>query len=185
MWPWAHAALGYLLYTLYLRLRGAGRPTGLPVVLLAVGTQLPDLVDKPLAWYVGVLPYGRTLMHSLVLGGVVVALLVFFLHRRGHTAEATALAIGYYSHLLGDAYGLALTGEWASLAFLVWPLLPLPGVESEVESVLGHLLDIEGSPFFLFGLALTALALGLWVRHGLPGLSTLRAWVPRGSTDRR
>ena len=28
------------------------------VLALALGTQLPDLVDKPLAWYLDVLPFG-------------------------------------------------------------------------------------------------------------------------------
>jgi hypothetical protein len=68
-------------------------------------------------------------------------------------------------------------GEFADLAFLVWPLLPIPDIELEVEGVLAHLRDIQGSPLFLFGLLVTAVALGLWIRHGLPGLRELVALV--------
>lgn len=173
MWPWAHAALGYLCYTLYLRGRFDARPAGLPVVALGLGTQLPDLIDKPLAWYVDVLPYGRSFAHSVLTGGLVLLAVAVLLERRGELASAVAFAIGYLSHLLGDAYASVVTADWADLAFLVWPLLPIPNVESELEGVLAHLRNIEGSPFFLFGLALTALALGLWYRHGFPGLREL------------
>lgn len=170
MWPWAHAALGYLCYTAVLRLRNGGVPAGTPVVALGVGTQLPDLVDKTLAWYLHVLPYGRSLAHSLLTGGLlalVVAGLLTVVARRAHVVS---FLVGYASHLLGDAYGLVVTAEWADLAFLVWPLLPIPNEDQEVEGVLAHLQNIEGSPFFLFGLLLTAVGLALWRRHGYPGL---------------
>jgi hypothetical protein len=143
------------------------------VVALGFGTQLPDLIDKPLAWYVHVLPYGRSFAHSVLTGGVVLLVVAVLLDRRAGRATAAAFAVGYLSHLVGDAYASVVTANWADLAFLVWPVLPIPNVESELEGVIAHLRNIEGSPFFLFGLLLTALALGLWYRHGLPGLREL------------
>jgi hypothetical protein len=181
MWPWSHLALGYLLYTFYLRVRGDGLPSGRPVLFLAFGTQLPDLVDKPLAWYLHVLPYGRTLMHSVLLGGVVVAVAALYLRREGYAAEGTALALGYGSHLVGDSYRQALSGDWANLAFLVWPVFPIPGAESEVEGLLTHLRGIDGSPFFLFGLLLAGVAFALWASHGWPGWTELRERARRGA----
>jgi hypothetical protein len=83
MWPWAHAALGYLAYTLYLRGRFNARPVGLPVVALGFGTQAPDLIDKTLAWYVGVLPYGRSLAHSLLAGSPIMLAVVAVFRARG------------------------------------------------------------------------------------------------------
>jgi hypothetical protein len=173
MWPWAHAALGYVWYTLYLWARFGERPVGLPVVALGLGTQLPDLVDKTLAWYLHVLPYGRSLAHSLLTGTVILLAGAYLFRARGADRSAMAFTIGYASHFVGDAYEHVIEGSWPDLAFLVWPLLPIPGIESEVEGVLAHLRNIEGEPFFLFGLALTVIALGLWVRHGLPGLRAL------------
>jgi hypothetical protein len=180
MWPWAHAALGYLCYTLYLRLRTQERPAGRPVLVLALATQLPDLVDKPLAWYVDVLPYGRTLAHSVLLGGVVAALISLLLRRQGYNPESVAFAVGYYSHLFGDAFGHLIGWNVADLAFLLWPVLPIPGVESEVEGLLNHLRDIEGSPLFLFGLVLTIVGLVAWYRDGTPGVRKLLALVRTG-----
>jgi membrane-bound metal-dependent hydrolase YbcI (DUF457 family) len=162
MWPWGHAALGYLLYVVYFRVRKVELPLGRPLVVLLVATQLPDLVDKPLAWYVGVLPYGRTLMHSLLLGGVLVALLTVFLYRRGETQEAAALAIGYYSHLLGDSYTYILDQAWANLAFLMWPLLPIPAIESEVVGIGPQLRRLELTPPVLLGILLFLAGLVVW-----------------------
>jgi hypothetical protein len=177
MWPWAHAALGYLCYTLYLRVRLDHRPAGLPVVALGVGTQLPDLIDKPLAWYLDILPYGRSFAHSLLTGTLVLVVVALALRARGADRSATAFVIGYLAHLLGDAYGHVVGGNWADLAFLVWPALPIPNQATEIEGLVTHLQNIEGSPLFLFGLGLTAVGLALWIRDGLPGLRALVAFV--------
>ena len=177
MWPWAHAALGYLLYTLYLRVHRRTRPSGWPVVALGVGTQLPDLVDKPLAWYLSVLPYGRTLAHSLFVAVPVVLLVWWVAARRDEEPVGLAFAVGYLSHLLGDSlYGI-LTQQWSDLFFLVWPLAAPP--ETETVGLIAHLCDIDGEPFFLFGLSLTVAVLALWNYHGRPGLGELWAVVAR------
>lgn len=175
MWPWAHAALGYLAYTLYLRGRFDARPVGLPVVALGLGTQLPDLIDKTLAWYVGVLPYGRSLAHSVLTGSLILLAVVALFRARGADRSATAFAIGYASHLFGDAFGSLVSLSFGDLVFLAWPLVPPPATET--VGLLTHLRDIEGSPLFLFGLALTAVGLALWIRDGLPGLRALVAFV--------
>jgi hypothetical protein len=174
MWPWAHVALGYLLYTLYLRLRTGEQPTGAAVIAVVFGTQLPDLIDKPLAWELHVLEYGRSLAHSFVTGTLILGVIVWYLHRRGRDQLGVALAIGYYSHFLGDAYYSILSGQWGDLAFLVWPLLPIPGVATETEGILAHLLNIRAEPFFLFGVVLTGVAFAVWLSHGRPGLGLLR-----------
>lgn len=171
MWPWAHAALGYLYYTLYLRVRTREPPSGWPVVALGVGTQFPDLIDKPLAWYLSVLPYGRTLAHSVFVAVPVSLLALWLARRRDRPLIGVAFAVGTLSHLLGDSLHAILTAEWADLGFLVWPLVAPP--DSETVGVLAHLRDIEGSPFFLFGLGLTLAMLVLWNRRGHPGLAEL------------
>jgi hypothetical protein len=171
MWPWAHAALGYLWYTLYLRGRNAGVPAGWSVVALGIGTQFPDLVDKPLAWYLSVLPYGRTLAHSLFVAVPVTLLVSWLARRRAHRLVGVAFGVGYLSHLFGDSFHALVTLTWSDLGFLVWPLVAPP--ETEVVGLLAHLRDIEGSPFFLFGLLLTGSMLLLWHHHGHPGLTEL------------
>jgi hypothetical protein len=178
MWPWAHAALGYLLYRLVRDRRELGRPLGPSVITLVVGTQLPDLIDKPLAWYVHVLPYGRSFAHSLLTGvPLVLVPVAVLLARRGSREAAIAFAVGYLSHLLGDGYLFVLQGEWAALGYLAWPLFPLPS--TEVEGLVSHFQAITAEPHFLFGLALTGLATGVWLRDGRPGVATLRTWAGR------
>ena len=66
MWPIGHIGIAYLLYAAATRLRFDEIPTPGPTVALLVGALFPDLVDKPLAWYLNVLPTGRTLAHSLL-----------------------------------------------------------------------------------------------------------------------
>lgn len=177
MWPWGHAALGYLLYTVYLRLRSQGIPAGWAVVALGFGTQFPDLVDKPLAWYIGVLPYGRTLAHSLLVAVPVVMVVGLIARRRNRPLVGVAFGIGYLSHLLGDSLSGIVSQAWGDLFFLVWPLAAAP--DEETVGLLAHLRDIEGSPLVLFGLVLTVAMLALWNSHGRPGLAelwSLRPW---------
>ncbi|PSQ17916.1 hypothetical protein BRC99_00275 [Halobacteriales archaeon QS_7_69_60] len=66
MLPWGHLAVGYLAYSLAVRGRTGGPPAGLATAALAVGTQFPDLIDKPLVAWVSLLPSGRSLGHSLL-----------------------------------------------------------------------------------------------------------------------
>ena len=62
--PVSHGALAYLLYVGYAFISGQRLPLGWTLVPLAIGSQLPDLIDKPLAYW-GVLVYGRSLAHSV------------------------------------------------------------------------------------------------------------------------
>jgi hypothetical protein len=179
MWPWGHTALGYLLYAVYVRAAARGRPTGVGVLALFVGTQTPDLIDKPLAWYVGVLEYGRSLAHSVLTGGLILLAVVWYLRRRGHRTAAAAFAVGYLSHLVGDAYSFALAGTWEHLAFLVWPLLPIPGAETELEGLFAHFGRLDASVVYSEGVLLTAAAFALWLFQGAPGLWTLYGWGRR------
>lgn len=179
MWPWGHAAVGYLLYTLYCRVRLGWRPQGLPVIALGLGTQLPDLVDKPLAWNLSVLPNGRSLAHSLLVAGIVILALQIIAIRLERQPLVTALGLGYVSHLFADALYPALEGEFYYLGFLGWPIVPPVEYEGS-ESILAHLLAAEVTPTFVFETALALATIGLWYRHGLPGLRLL---VPYASTD--
>ncbi|WP_058826328.1 metal-dependent hydrolase [Haloferax sp. Q22] len=125
MYPLGHLALGYLLVVALARVRDwkPRFPHGLTLLILAVGTQLPDLIDKPLA-YAGVLPNGRSLAHSLLIVVPVVFLGVRYLTRRGYQYEARALAVAIGSHIVGDSYLLVLRQEWRELGFLLWPVVP-------------------------------------------------------------
>ena len=180
MLPWGHAAVGYLAYRLYTFLRHRRPPVGAAVVALAVGTQFPDLVDKPLAWTFGVLTSGRSLAHSLLTATVVIALIAWYARRRDRSELAVAFAVGYLSHLFGDALGPLLDGEYVYFSSLGWPLLPPPPYTHE-GGILAHFQGFTFTAMSVFEIALMVAVFGLWLRDGVPGLAVLRSWLGIGS----
>lgn len=194
MWPWEHLAVGYLLYSLYTHARGQGPPLTLPVVVLVLATQLPDLIDKPLAWGFGVLPTGRSLAHSLLFATPAIVLVGVsgLLARVPRTAPAFAL--GYLSHLAGDvAYPLITEGE-LRLGFLLWPIVP--AADNGALGGFGHLREVvmefteflltpRGTMYLLFDGSLFLLALLVWTVDGMPGVRPVLDAVTPTTTPKR
>jgi|AntDeeMetagen192_2_1112575.scaffolds.fasta_scaffold03021_4 membrane-bound metal-dependent hydrolase YbcI (DUF457 family) len=182
MWPWGHFAVAYLSYVAIVRMRG-GEQRLWPLVAVAFGSQLPDLVDKPLAWTFAVLPSGRSLMHSLFAALVVVAVAYWVARRIQREEIAVALGVGTVSHSLSDlgpdvVFGL-LQGQWAQLewtTYLLWPLLSVPPYPSD-NSFLEHFLAFTLDPYVLFQFGLFVVAVVVWLRSGAPGFGTVRRGV--------
>lgn len=180
MWPWGHLGVAYLAYSMAAR-RTAGRPGPGAAAAVAVGSQLPDLVDKPLAWSLGVLPAGRTFGHSLLVAlPLLAAGLVVLDRRRGRLAAA--LAAGHVSHALVDALPVVWTGEYADARFLLWPATP-PIDPPVAPSFLAHLAALSPTPYQVVQVGLFAAAVALWVDDGAPGLAGAlsRLGVGRGA----
>jgi membrane-bound metal-dependent hydrolase YbcI (DUF457 family) len=175
MWPWGHLAAGYLIYSAYARLRTDSPPGNLPALVAAFATQFPDLVDKPLAWSLSILPSGRSLTHSLVTVGPALAVAWLLAARRDARPLGTALAIGVLSHLFTDALYPLVNLDFEFVTFLGWPLLELPPYEVD-SSFAAHFALIDLSPTFVFELVLVAVASVVWHYDGNPGLATVRAW---------
>lgn len=175
MLPWGHAAVGYLFYSVYSRVRNGKVPAGLAVVALAVGTQFPDLIDKPLAWTFGVLPSGRSLGHSVFALAMVGGVVLWLGRRRGALPAAVAFVVGWGSHLMADGYTLLL-GEPTCIRYLVWPLANCTYEEdhSFVEFFLALELHALWPEF-----ALAALTGVVWLFDGAPGLRYLFEQVRR------
>ena len=170
MLPWGHAAVGYLLYTAACRnTEGEKRiPEGIAVLALAVGTQFADLVDKPLAWYLGALPSGRSLAHSLFVAAALLIALDRLATSTGRRDLSAAFALGYLAHLAGDAiYGLG--GGVERLHFLLWPVIPQTPPETS-HTILEVLIESTLSPHGLLESALFVATTGLWLSHRAPGL---------------
>lgn len=180
MWPWAHAAVGYLFYTLYCRFRGGSPPGGPAVIALGFGTQFPDLIDETESWYLYILPAGRSFAHSLLVAVPLILLAGRYTHYRGTPELGIAFGIGYISHTLTDGLYPFLLPEWHYLSYLVWPLLASPEYDTD-KSLLAHLLALEVTPFFAFEGVLSGIALLLWAYHGYPGRETLWSGKSLGS----
>jgi len=178
MWPWGHAAVGYLLYSLWCRRRDGRAPTAAAALSLAVGTQFPDLVDKPLGWTLGVLPSGRAGAHSLLVAAPVLALLWWRLDGDLWRRARAGFALGYLTHLATDGLYPLVEGEFADLAFLLWPALALPAGD-ESAGIVAHLLAADVTPYLLAELLLFVGASTLWVVDGLPGLGAVWRWCRR------
>lgn len=177
MWPWGHLTVGYLVYAWLVWYRDRRVPDDLPVLALALGTQVPDLVDKSLGWYLGVLPGGRSLAHSVFAVAGVVGCAVTVVRMSGQSSAWVAFAAGYTTHPVADAMEPLVVGEYGGLAYLLWPVAPLP----DPEYVDGVAAAVEHASlgFFVGELLLTALVAWLWVRHGYPGVGTLKASIAR------
>jgi len=191
MWPWGHLLVGYLVYTAGIRLWHRRAPDGAPVVLVAVGTQVPDLIDKPANWYFDIFD-GRAMGHSL-LTMVPVCVAGYLLARhyeRG--ALGVGLSVGVVTHLVTDAKAGLLAGNITEGApYLLWPVLPAPTYPS--ESLFDHIRRLAGSlgaidlssvsAILTSELALhVGIFLGLlliWALDGFPGVRTLYGIVPR------
>lgn len=183
MLPWGHAAVAYLLYWLVLWRRDRLPPEGWAVLSLGFGTQFPDLVDKPLAWSFSVLPAGRSLAHSTVTLAVVAVAVLAVANRHRVVGPAVAFLVGYASHIVADAVAPVSRGEYHALAYLIYPLVPLPTPEHDF-GLLTFFFRLEPTPMLTLGLVLTAVALWRWYRDGTPGLAELRWFVDRLSPRR-
>lgn len=147
MWPWGHAAVGYVVATSVM-LFSRGRPlTTREVVVVVVGTQIPDLVDKPLAWVVPVLPSGRSLGHSVLIWAIVSAILLVVAYRKQHLRIASLLVLAYLVGILTDIPTAALGGDLSRATFLVWPILPPPTYDIE-PSLVAHLAEFRPNDLF-------------------------------------
>lgn len=184
MWPWEHLAFGYVCYSAYVHLRHGRRPADAPVIAVAAITLFPDLVDKPLAWTVGILPAGRSLTHSLVFAGLVCVAAIVLARRWGVPEVGQAIAIGYGSHLLGDVIYPLAYGSPPNFRFPFWPFVSAPltdpaGLSAETLRLLtdyvGYLASPTGRLYLAFEVALVIGVFILWVVDGRPGLTVRRA----------
>lgn len=173
MWIWSHLAIAYLCYRAYCILVGR-EVTDSAVVVLALGALLADIIDKPLAWWFGILPNGRSLAHSLVITVPILTVIVLFLAASGRRPEAVALAIGHGTHLLADALRALVENGLSAVAFLAWPLLP-PVSYHTPPTFKAHLATLAFTPSLIAGVILSVLTMVIWMADGMPGLPVGRA----------
>lgn len=127
MFPLGHAAFGYLLYALFAWTTNHRLPYGVTLGALLLGTQFPDIVDKPLA-FLGVLPSGRALGHSVFFALGVFLLLWQISRRYGRPHLTVPFGFGHGSHLVGDIVVTDFSNaeQVGDLTYLLWPVLPAP-----------------------------------------------------------
>jgi len=91
------------------------------VFATVIGSQFPDLVDKPLAHQFSVLPSGRVFMHSLPFAIPVALGVLAYGWQTDRPRVAGAFVGAYGLHLLGDTYHTILNGQIPP--DLLWPFV--------------------------------------------------------------
>lgn len=169
MLPPVHLGVAYLVYAPLARWRTGGPPTGPATVALVGGAAIPDLVDQPLYYALG-LSSTRTLGHSLLVAVPVSLLVAALLWRTANPTEAgLAFAVGYLAHPPADALWPLAFGAFEELGFLLWPVAHSPDYPSQRP-----LADLGGATVTTtwVELLLLAVALVVWWRDGAPGLAS-------------
>ncbi|MXR52591.1 metal-dependent hydrolase [Halovenus sp. WSH3] len=172
MWFWGHLAVAYLLYSAVVRRQHRRPSAGGPVLALAVGSQLPDLIDKPLSWGLGVVPGSRALAHSALFLPILIPVALGITARYDCSEVGVAFSVGHVVHLLSDLPPQFFAGEFTAAAYLVWPLFDQPEPR-QVGSILDGVLGYSVGPYEWFQLGLFCLAAFVWYRDGCPGIGSL------------
>ncbi|QLG47755.1 metal-dependent hydrolase [Natrinema halophilum] len=180
MWPWEHAIVGYLAYSVGCHLVFRDSPSGLEAFAVVLASTLPDLIDKPLAWEYGVFDSGYAVGHSvffIVPLSVAIAVIAYAI---GRPRTGLAFGVGALLHPPADVLYSYVSQGIVQFELMLWPVVTVPGSSPSrgfLESFdllfgryLSQLLagDISTYVWLQFGLA--AFAFLLWLYDGLPVL---------------
>lgn len=180
--PWGHAAAGYLLWSAWSHYRERQPPTDVEFWAVVFGTQFPDLIDKPLAWILPILPSGRSLGHSLLTAALVIALAYAVARRWQYDTVAVAFGVGYVSHSISDALPTLWAGEYRYADFLLWPVLSVP-INHRSESFGAHFRGVTLADFLDIRLVFALVVFAVWVLDGMPGLPSRRTRLTSDTHD--
>lgn len=189
MWPWEHLAVGYVLFSLAYR-RVTGRvPSDAAAIAVVLGTQFPDLVDKPLAWSFAIVQSGVSVAHSVFVATALSVLVVLLARWADRPAIGVGFAVGYLAHLPADVVYPMVLGKAVDLRSFLWPLFSSGGASRSgfFDNFAYFLLEFveflatpRGMTFLVLELVLLSVAAWIWIADGYPGLplpSRVRRWV--------
>ncbi|WP_408958627.1 metal-dependent hydrolase [Natrinema sp. 74] len=180
MWPWEHAIVGYLAYSVCCHLVFRDSPSGLEAFTVVLASTLPDLIDKPLAWEFGVFDAGYAIGHSVfflvplsITVGTVTAM-------AGRPRTGLAFTVGSLLHPPADLLYSYVSQGIVQFELMLWPVEtvagrpPSRGFLESFETLFGRYLstllagDVSTYVWTQFGLA--AFAFSLWLYDGAPVL---------------
>lgn len=142
--------MGYLAYAGLNRVWRGETPNAPSTVALAIGTQFPDLVDKPLSWTFELLPTGRSLAHSALVAALITVLVIRYARSVDRPLLGNGFAVGYWSHLFADLFSAVVAGDAETNWFFLWPLVPQDGYVT-TPSFLGYIDDVGWYGLFVLG----------------------------------
>lgn len=147
MYPSEHFIVAFLPVLAYVVVRDRRRPAARFVGVVFVGSQFPDLIDKPLAHQFGLLPSGRVFMHSLPVALPVAFVVASYGWKTDRIRPSVAFVFAYLLHLLADNYRRLLRPNPEISPDLLWPFVdPVP------RSAVPHWAGTEGINVLLWTL---------------------------------
>ncbi len=185
MWPWEHAVVGYLAYSLFCHAVYRDSPGAAGTLVVVFASVLPDLIDKPLAWQYGVFETGYALGHS-VFFAVPLAITVGWLARTvGRPRLGVAFGLGYLLHLPADVLPAYVTRGEFPIERILWPVRTA-APDSQRRDFLGQAAEMivgywqgivagELSTYEWGVFGLSAFVFALWLYDGAPVLRELLA----------
>jgi hypothetical protein len=123
MLPLEHFLAAFLPVLAFFLLRYRQLPSLGVVFVVFVGSQFPDLVDKPLS-LANVIPWGRVFMHSLPFALPMAAVVLLYAVATDQQHLGGGFVFAYLLHIPGDWYGRLLSGEIPP--DLLWPIMSIP-----------------------------------------------------------
>ena len=121
MFPHEHVIVAFVPVCLYVVLRYRRLPSLEVGTAVIIGSLLPDLIDKPLAYYFYVLPNGRVFLHSLPIAVPVALGIVAYAWQTNRLLSGGAGAVAVLVHPFADFHGALLGGTVPPNLF--WPFL--------------------------------------------------------------
>ncbi|WP_434530793.1 metal-dependent hydrolase [Haloarcula sp. NS06] len=134
--PSEHFIIALLPIAVYALLRDRQLPSLQLVAVTFFGSQFPDIIDKPLAYELHLIPSGRVFMHSLPFAIPLSIVVIAYAVRTDRARLGTAFAFAHLSHLVADNQQL-LPPNWYVSSDLLWPLQP-PVVRPAVPQWVGE-----------------------------------------------
>ena len=188
MWPWESAIFAYICYSVFVHVRYHESPGGVAIIVAAVASVVPDLIDKPLSWQYGVFQNGYAIGHSVFTAIFVIVVGHALARRTSRPRLGLSFGIGFLSHNIGDSLEHMNQGIWYGIEHMLWPVVVLPadhdnGFTGTVWQLLAayryHLAHHDFTSYFVLVGAMSACAFVLWVYDGFPVLRELIVTVRR------
>lgn len=177
MWPWEHAIVGYLAYSLCCHLVFRDSPGGLEAFTVVFAAVLPDLIDKPLAWEYGVFDVGYGIGHSIFFAVPLAIFVAMIAHAGARPRAGLAFGLGYLSHLPADIADTAFRQGRLLTDLALWPIATVDG-QPPGPGVLEAFLLLFGR--YAGDILAGNLSTYLWVQIGLAGFTAL-VWLLDGA----
>ncbi len=179
MWPWEHAAIGYVAFSILVHFFRRRPPSGTEAVVVVFASVFPDLIDKPLAWEFGVFPSGYGIAHSIFFAFPLIIVVFLLSIRHDRSNLGIGFGVGYGLHLPMDVLPAYVQHGRLPLERILWPVrtseTSYPGGFSGTfvtyfRGYLAELLSGDPSGYVVAATGIVVGCLLLWIYDGMPGV---------------